>query len=150
MPGFEVEDQMLVIVNQCNVDAWKDIVAIAAGAHHTVGLRANGTVVAVGDNVDGRCDVAHWTDIVAVSAGDYHTLGVKSNGTVVSTTFPECWCNYGQCKVNNWKLFNSFDTLEQELEDSRNLWEQEAEKLRIIQEAAAERERIRQEHVFVN
>lgn len=50
---------------------------------HTVGLRADGTVVAVGDNDDGQCNVSDWTDIVAVSAGFGHTVGLRADGTVV-------------------------------------------------------------------
>ena len=46
-----------------------DIVAVSAGDYHTVGLKSDGTVVAVGGNHYGQCDVADWTDIVAVSAG---------------------------------------------------------------------------------
>ena len=41
----------------------KDIVEIAAGSHHTVGLKSDGTVVAVGLNNYGQCDVTDWTDI---------------------------------------------------------------------------------------
>ncbi|NLO86339.1 MAG: chromosome condensation regulator, partial [Clostridiales bacterium] len=29
----------------------------------TVGLRADGTVVAVGENDEGQCNVSDWTDI---------------------------------------------------------------------------------------
>ena len=36
---------------------------ISAGYAHTVGLRSDGTVVAVGNNDDGQCDVSDWTDI---------------------------------------------------------------------------------------
>lgn len=36
---------------------------IATGNGHTVGLKADGTVVAVGYNEDGQCDVSDWTDI---------------------------------------------------------------------------------------
>ena len=41
----------------------KDIVAIGAGYYHTVGLKADGTVVAVGYNNGGQCKVSGWTDI---------------------------------------------------------------------------------------
>ncbi len=59
------------------------IIAVSAGANHTVGLRSDGTVVATGSNEDGQCDVAAWTDIVAIDAGRYATVGLKSDGTVV-------------------------------------------------------------------
>jgi len=50
----------------------------------TIGLKADGTVVAVGDNYYGQCDVSWWTDIIAVSAGYWHMVGLKSDGTVAS------------------------------------------------------------------
>jgi len=37
---------------------------VAAGYRHTVGLRSDGTVVAVGENYSGECDVDGWEDIV--------------------------------------------------------------------------------------
>ena len=36
---------------------------------HTVGLKSDGTVVAVGDNYFGQLDVGSWSDIVQVAAG---------------------------------------------------------------------------------
>ena len=62
---------------------------IAAGQYHTVGLKSDGTVVAVGDNYDGQCDVGSqsWTDIVQVAAGDFHTVGLKADGTVVAVGY---------------------------------------------------------------
>lgn len=33
---------------------------IAAGRRHTVGLKSDGTVTAVGDNNYGQCDVSGW------------------------------------------------------------------------------------------
>ena len=62
----------------------QQIFSIAAGGGHTVGLRSDGTVVAVGENNDSRCDVSGWSDIMAVSAGGYHTVGLHSDGTVVA------------------------------------------------------------------
>ena len=37
---------------------------VSAGYSHTVGLKADGTVVAVGDNGDGRCGVNRWKKIL--------------------------------------------------------------------------------------
>ena len=45
---------------QCNVEDWTEIVAIAAGPTHTLGLKSDGTVVAVGNNDHGQCDVKNW------------------------------------------------------------------------------------------
>ena len=77
---------------------------IAAGAFHTVGLKADGTMAAVGpasgDKLDaGQCGVGGWTEIVAVDALADHTVGLKADGTVVA-----CGDNtYGQCGVNGWR-----------------------------------------------
>ena len=72
--------------------------AVSAGSNNTVGLKSDGTVVAVGYNKYGQCDVSDWTDIVAVSAGECHTVGLKSNGTVVAAG----WNDDGQCDVSGW------------------------------------------------
>ena len=66
----------------CNVPVL--IIAVSAGMYHTVGLRSDGTVIAVGCNKYGQCDVTEWKDIVAVSAGKMFTVGLKSDGTVVA------------------------------------------------------------------
>ena len=83
---------------QCNVNSWTDIVAIAAGDYHTTGLKADGTVVAVGSNKYGQCDVGSWTDIVALASGGNHTIGLKADGTVVAVGEND----YGQCDVDSW------------------------------------------------
>jgi alpha-tubulin suppressor-like RCC1 family protein len=57
---------------------------IAAGYGHTVGVKADGTVVAVGLNDEGQCDVDNWTDIIEVATGNFHTVGLKADGTVVA------------------------------------------------------------------
>ena len=72
----------------------------SAGDEHTVGLKSDGTVVAVGGNWDGQCDVEGWTDIVQVAGGDDHTVGLKSDGTVVAVG----WNAAGQCDVGGWTL----------------------------------------------
>ena len=71
---------------------------LSACYDHTVGLKADGTVVAVGDNEDGKCKVSGWTNIVAISAGSFHTVGLKADGTVVAVgnNF------FGQRKVGGW------------------------------------------------
>jgi alpha-tubulin suppressor-like RCC1 family protein len=68
---------------------------VAAGWYHTVGLKSDGTVVAVGYNDYGQCNLVGWTDIVQVAAGVAHTVGLKSDGTVVAVGDN----GYGQCNV---------------------------------------------------
>jgi hypothetical protein len=71
---------------------------VSAGGLHTVGLEADGSVVAVGWNDDGECNVGNWTGIVQVAAGLFHTVGLRADGTVVAIG-----CNeYGQCDVSGW------------------------------------------------
>jgi alpha-tubulin suppressor-like RCC1 family protein len=42
---------------QCAVGNWENVVAITAGGNHTVGLRADGTMVATGSGINGQCYV---------------------------------------------------------------------------------------------
>jgi len=74
-------------------------VCISTSHHHTVGLKVNGTVIAVGHIYYGQCDTQDWRDIVAVSAGSWHTAGLKINGTVVAIGHNE----YGQCNTLDWR-----------------------------------------------
>jgi Regulator of chromosome condensation (RCC1) repeat len=71
---------------------------VAAGDKHTVGLKSDGSVVAVGWNEDGQLNVGSYTDIVQVAAGVYTTVGLKSNGTVVAVGANES----GQLNVGSW------------------------------------------------
>ena len=80
---------------------WNDIAkrdSISAGGFCTFGLKADGTVVAVGDNEYGVCDVSDWADIVAISAGGGHTVGLKADGAVVAVGYNK----NGQCDVSDW------------------------------------------------
>ena len=72
---------------------------ISAGWAYTVGLKSDGTVVAVGANGDGNCEVSGWRDIVSVSAGGWHTVGLKADGTVVAVGAN----GIGQCDVSGWR-----------------------------------------------
>ncbi len=72
---------------------------IATGLFHTVGLKTDGTVVAVGDNSNGQCDVSTWKDIVAIDADFRYTIGLKGDGTVIAVG----WNNWGQCDVFDWE-----------------------------------------------
>jgi len=74
------------------------LIMVAAGSHHTVGLKADGTVVAVGLDDEEQCSVGNWTGITQVAAGRYHTVGLKNDGTVVAVG----WDSDGQCDVGGW------------------------------------------------
>ena len=54
----------------------ESIASVSVGLYHIIGLKADGTVVATGENDYGQCDVDSWTDIAAVSAGYEHTVGL--------------------------------------------------------------------------
>jgi len=71
---------------------------VAAGGYHTVGLKFDGTVVAVGHS-DSYSGVGNWTNIVQIAAGSWHTVGVKADGTVVAVGDNEPG---GCCDVGNW------------------------------------------------
>lgn len=45
---------------QCNASDWRDIIAIAANWGHTVGLKKDGTVIAVGDNQSCKTDLGEY------------------------------------------------------------------------------------------
>ena len=85
--------------NNYSIDEFAQRDTVSAGGLHTVGLKADGTVVAVGQNGQGQCKVEGWRDIVAVSAGFYHTVGLKSDGTVVAVGSNVD----GQCNVTGWR-----------------------------------------------
>ena len=81
---------------------WNEIAVretVSAGEFHTVGLKSDGTVVAVGSDSSGQRNVNGWTDIVAVSAGARHTVGLKSDGTVVAVGDNYY---YGRFDVESW------------------------------------------------
>ena len=78
------------------IQEWTDIVQVAHGHTVALGLKKDGTVVAVGDNSKGQADVSGWTDIVQLAVFDSvstmgieniegFSVGLKSDGTLVAT-----------------------------------------------------------------
>lgn len=80
------------------LSSWTDVVAISSSWQHTVGLKSDGTVVAVGRNRSGQCEVSGWTGIVAIAAGSDHTLGLKADGTIVFVGDS----SYGEDDATGW------------------------------------------------
>lgn len=72
--------------------------AISAGGHHSVGLKSEGIVVAVGWNYYGQCNVSSWTGINQIDAGHFHTVGLRTNGSVIAIG----WNRWGQCDTSYW------------------------------------------------
>jgi hypothetical protein len=84
---------------------WTDIDKVAAGDYHTVGLKDDGTVVAVGRNDSGQCNVGNWTNIDQVAAGWGHTVGRKDDNSVVAVGTN----GWGQCNVSTWGNITQVD-----------------------------------------
>ena len=76
---------------------------VAAGGNHTVGVKSDGNVVAVGWNDYDQCDINHWTDIMQVAAGGNHTVGLKKDGSAVVSGY----CDTGQSDVDDSNLGSS-------------------------------------------
>jgi hypothetical protein len=73
-----------------------NIIAVAAGAWHSLALRADGIILAWGDDSDGQCDVpATLANALAIAAGGYHSLAILANGTVTAWGADD----YGQTNV---------------------------------------------------
>ena len=72
---------------QCNVAAFRNVKAVAAGYLHTLGLKEDGTVVAAGDNRYEQCSVADWTDVVSIACGAWDSFGVRADGTLLHCGF---------------------------------------------------------------
>ena len=85
---------------------WNDLVKVSTGYHHLVGVKQDGTVVAVGENSYGQCDVNEWRDIIDVSASYYHTAGLRADGTVIVTGENDD----GRCNTQDWKDIVEIDT----------------------------------------
>lgn len=62
------------------------VIAIAAGYHHALALKDDGSVVAWGINEQGQTNVppSALGQVVAIAAGVYHSLALRSDGSVVA------------------------------------------------------------------
>jgi alpha-tubulin suppressor-like RCC1 family protein len=71
---------------QCDVpEPNSGFVAIAAGRHHSLGLKGDGSIVAWGYNNQGQLDVPLPNgDFVAIAGGGDHSLGLKRDGSITA------------------------------------------------------------------
>lgn len=76
------------------VDRWENMKDVDCNGSHTIGVKNDGTVIAVGANADGRCNVSGWTDVVQVACGA-HSVALKADGTVVAKGGKSAACNVG-------------------------------------------------------
>jgi alpha-tubulin suppressor-like RCC1 family protein len=58
-----------------------NVVAISEGYQHSIALKADGTMVAWGNNTYGQTNVpAGLSNVVAIAAGGYHNLALYDSG----------------------------------------------------------------------
>ena len=86
-------------VDGYDVSKWTDIVAVATSDEHTVGLKADGTVVATGSNKYGECDVSHLKNIETIKAAPGITVAINKNGKVFAFGNDD----KKQVQVKKWK-----------------------------------------------
>ena len=56
-----------------------DFVAIAAGGHHSLALKEDGSIVGWGDNYYGQAGPVTGSGFIAISAGAEHSLALKED-----------------------------------------------------------------------
>src|SRR3990172_5438455 len=67
------------------VDLDGGFIAVAAGEYHSLGLKADGSIAAWGQDWYGQCDIPSPNgDFIAVAAGEYHSLGLKAEGSIAA------------------------------------------------------------------
>ncbi|WP_349166519.1 RCC1 domain-containing protein [Hominifimenecus microfluidus] len=96
--------------NKEEFNQWKNIKALAGDSVHTVALKSDGTVSAIGNNEDGQCDVFSWKNIAAITTGiasigydakmssARYTLALRNDGTIVATKGIPC-----RDEIQQWK-----------------------------------------------
>lgn len=91
---------------KCDVEGWKEIVAVAAGWDFTVGVRRDGRVVFTGKDYSAEgypIDLTSWHDVVDVSATGYAVMGLDTYGYVyVSGGCGESSALYDGYDASDW------------------------------------------------
>ena len=103
---------------QCNVsgEEWTDLVAISAGDDHTVGLKADGTVVTTQKPKkpsDVGATIPDWENVVAISAGYKFTLALveelTSDGQVQYVVVGDGYDHDGQRNTESWPSIATYN-----------------------------------------
>lgn len=88
-----------------DMNEWKDLSDLALSEHHMVGLRKDGSVVAVGDNTipdrdeNGRLvKLCKWQGVRGIAVGDGFTAGLCYGGHVLTAGRND----WGQCETESW------------------------------------------------
>ena len=68
---------------KCDVSLWQNVVKVVAGADHTLGLRADGTVYYAGNDERHARQIAQWTDVVDLDAGNGYSIALCADGSVM-------------------------------------------------------------------
>ena len=71
------------LAGQATPPAGNDFVAIAAGAYHSLALRAEGSIIGWGYNNYGQALPPAGNDFVAIAAAGDHSLALKADGSIV-------------------------------------------------------------------
>ena len=79
-------DNIVSVQDATTTITMDDAYCIAAGVFHTMGLKSDGTVVAVGASTDAQRNVSNRTHIAGAGTSGYHTLGLKSDDTLVAAS----------------------------------------------------------------
>lgn len=65
-----------------DVTGWTDVVKVAAGGRHLLGLRADGTVYYAGDDERHARQVAQWANVADIDAGNGYSIALMQDGSV--------------------------------------------------------------------
>lgn len=90
--------------NPKTATAERRIAQLSAGGYHTLALWSDGTVNAIGRNVEAQCKTSQWVDVVKVAAGGKHSVALRKDGNVYAIGLDKD----GQCEPGNLKNRGEF------------------------------------------
>lgn len=92
----------------------KPVIQVAAGYHHTIALRDDGTAVLAGLYKDEHTEILAATDLTSVVADAYGSIAVRSDGTVVTSDY------FSKFDTSDWHGISSVDVSNGHLVGLRN------------------------------